>query len=219
MRPSTRHPPVALAKVLADALGGRTRPVLVRGEILATPPRNTQPLVLPHPLAPGDAAVVRLDVEDVPRDLLDAQFARPERERIDRARDLLVADATGRVLVELVDRERPGGRLRDRVELHLERSPSEHPLDHDPGESPKVAWLRCLRPGDEVILFGVASTVEDVSGVGSGGYRDAPRLAVLAPSRSAPLHLFDAAAWDARTYRDSQAFWPRLVRWVTKAHS
>jgi hypothetical protein len=227
MRPSTRHPPVALSRVLADALGGRTRPVLVRGEILATPPRNSQPLALPHPLAPADAAVVRLDVEDIPRALLDGQFSRPERERIDRARDLLVADETGRLLVELVDRERTGGRLRDRIELHLDHPPSEHPLDRDPGETPKVgrlpagtsarfarprkvAWLRCLRPGDEVILFGVATTIEDVSGVGSGGYRDAPRLAVLAPSRGAPLHLFDRAAWDARTYRDSQAFWGRL---------
>jgi hypothetical protein len=174
------------------------------------------------------AVLVRADLEERLTGLVAPLGSWGDRERVDRARDLVIADATGPALVRLAD---GSGRLHPDVELHL-AGPVRHlelPARWDEaGEhQQRDAWLRLLRLGDPVYVLGrvaVAPGLADLAALAewtARGYREPPGIAVFAGA-AGPLHLFDEAAfrqradWEAlpifeKAYRKMSA-WIR-TRW------
>lgn len=208
MRPRLAHPPDPIAQ--ASRGEGRSRRAqyrLVKGKVLPLMPRTARPGtslggLLPYALGRtldgSEPVAARVDVED--REL--EAFARPDLERVERGRDFYVTDGTGHALVRLAADE--AGRLHDEVELHLDAPFVQRDIAATRVRRARTAFVRALRVGDTVYLWGRVRPEPDDSGLSAqlGGYRDVPAIAVFA-AESGPLHLWDEpafrqiAAWEA----------------------
>jgi hypothetical protein len=205
------HPPASIVQAHAEAqreaqrAGDRGTFQLVRGEILAAPPVGAHRLAdgLPYGLGEAlgapEAVATRVDIEDDYR-----AFSMPALERLERCRDFYVGDDTGRALLRIAAVPDGGNhsRLHGEVELHLDGTFREHRIAATQSHPPRNAYLRALRVGDPVYLFGRMRVERDRSGFGQGGYREAPLIAVFSGD-GGPLHLYDepafehVAAWSA----------------------
>jgi hypothetical protein len=209
-------PIAAATSVEARASDGRRIRAhrLVCGRVLPVNATGPGRLVLPYGLdaseADGDAEPVaaRVDIEEH-----HDPFARPELERIERGRDFYLSDGTGHALVRILD---PGdapnspatGRLHDDVELHLDGPFVTRELQANATRRARSAFIRTLRPGQLVYVWGPVRVepagLSSESGLAAraGGYRDAPAIAVFTGT-DGPLHLYDEpafkqlAAWQA----------------------
>lgn len=196
MRPQLANPPVSITQ-LARASDTPTRRGsfrLIRGKVLPLPPRHARTLdgLLPYSLGATlegpQPVAARIDVED--RQL--ERFARPDLERVERGRDFYLTDGTGHALVRFTD---SAGRLHDDVELHLDAPFVTREIAATHSRRARTAFVRTLRAGDLVFLWGGMRTEPDDSGLGTAGYRDAPAIAVFAAD-CGPLHLWDEAAFE-----------------------
>jgi hypothetical protein len=197
MRPRLAHPPDPIARASRSPDDRRKQFRLIHGKVLPVPPSNARPgmlgELLPYSLGStldgSEPVAARVDVED--REL--ERFARPDLERVERGRDFYVSDGTGHALVRLADR---GGRLHDAVELHLDSPFVTRDIGATRLKRARTAFVRALRVGDTVYLWGRVRAEPDDSGLSAllGGYRDVPAIAVFAGD-SAPLHLWDEAAF------------------------
>jgi hypothetical protein len=213
------HPPASIAEARGQAQGEAQRDAqragdrgtfqLVRGEILAAPPIGAHRLAdgLPYGLGEAigapEAVATRVDIEDDYR-----AFSMPALERLERCRDFYVGDDTGRALLRIAAAPADGAdgthgsRLHGEVELHLDGTFREHRIPATQSHPPRNAYLRALRVGDPVYVFGRMRVERDRSGFGQGGYREAPLIAVFSGD-GGPLHLYDepafeqVAAWSA----------------------
>jgi hypothetical protein len=140
----------------------------------------------------AEVVIARADLEEL------VPYARPRLARLERGRDFVLADPSGRARVRLGEPSFGMPHLHPDVELHLEAPFVAYPLPladpADSDEAPAVArtaYVRVVRPGDLVYVFGRVAFEPDPD---AAGYRDAP----LCPSFSAtasPLHLYDAPAF------------------------
>jgi hypothetical protein len=150
-------------------------------------------LTAPHPreVVP-EVVIARADIEE------QVPYARPRLFRFERGRDFLLVDDSGSARVRLGEATFGTPHLHPDVELHLESPFVAHDLPlkdaADSDEPPAVArtaYVRVVRPGDRVYVFGRVAFEPDPE---AAGYRDAP----LVPSFSAtasPLDLYDAPAF------------------------
>jgi len=182
----------------------RRGPVLVRGEIVPIPTRGTPPVpaTLPYgleALLPAKETVLAwFELEEEFRPL-----ARAEREQVQRGRDFVVADASGRALVR-ISAPGAGGRLDDGVELTLHAPPSHAELAPTATLPRRKVWWRALCAGDRVIVAGRPTLAPDEGGLG-GSYREAPQILTF----SSGIEICDEAAFD------HLAAWARLP-WYRK---
>jgi len=200
------QPPALIAEAHEAALraSGRATLQLVRGEIIVTPNRGAVaplPSLLPYGLGAAlgspEAVGTRVDVEEEYR-----RFAMPDLERFERGRDFCIGDESGRAFLRISDENDTSARLHGDVELHLDGPFREHRISPVGERPPRNAYLRALRVGDPVYVFGLMRLEPDHSGFGQGGYREAPLIAVFSGAHG-PLHLYDepafeqVAAWSA----------------------
>jgi len=176
---------------------------LIAGKVLPLVPRGARGLtardgergdLLPYGLGrtvDGEPVAARVDVEEH-----GGRFERPELERIERGRDFYVTDGTGHALVRLSEPAARSGRLHNDVELHLDVPFRPVELAATAARRARTAFVRVLRAGDIVYLWGAARIELDDSGLTAeiGGYREAPRIAVFSGDHG-PLHLYDEIAF------------------------
>jgi hypothetical protein len=220
MRPRLAQPPDPIAQAARRASAGDREPArfrLVQGTVLPLAPRSTRagqaadalPYSLGATLDGSEPIVVRADIEEREPDA----FSRPDLERVERGRDFYLTDGTGHALVRLSDGK---GRLHDDVELHLGGPFVTRDLPATRLKRARTAFVRSLRVGDRVYLWGRPRAEPDESGVAAqlGGYRDAPSIAVFAAEGS-PLVL-----WDEAAFRDGSAWdalpWYRKLSLLTR---
>jgi hypothetical protein len=178
------RPPDAIADV---ARNPGTRWHLVRGEILPLPPLGSDAVTLPQPLAlPAgrEAVVTRVDIEEI------YAFGRPALETIEYARNFFIADGTAGALLRIA----AGRRAHPDSELRLGAAFVEQSLEPNPGALSRAAFLRAMRVGDPVYVYGRAHSEPDHAGLAAAGYREAPLIAVFDAERG-PLYVYDEAAF------------------------
>ncbi len=186
------RPPEPLAEVARRA-GAQF--CLARGEVLALQPPGSAAVKLPHglddaapPLQGRAAVLARLDVEEL------FNFERPRLTTVEYGRDLFLSDGSGAALLRIGGED---GRLHPEVELHLGAPFVERALEPEPGAVTRTAFLRVVRAGDPIYVFGRAQAEPDLAGVSSAGYRDA-MLAAFDAQRGT-LHLYDEPAFHQLT--------------------
>jgi len=184
--------------------GARGGPHLVRGEVLAALPATGRAIVLPYGLDAGSGAepvLARVDVEEL------YAFGRPGLETLEHARDLFFTDGTAGAILRMAG---DAGHLHPEVELHLGARFVERALDPPLGALSRTAFVRTLRVGDPIYVYGRARVEQDTTGLLSGtpGYREAALMAAF-DADAAPLEIFDETAF-ARL-----AAWHRLP-WYRK---
>jgi hypothetical protein len=182
------RPPEPIAQVARRA-GAQFR--LVRGEVLGLPPPGSAAVRLPHglddaapPLQGRQVVLARLDVEEL------YNFERPGLSTVEYGRDLFLSDGSGAALLRIGGED---GRLHPEVELHLGAPFTERALEPEGGAVTRTAFLRLVRTGDPIYVFGRAQAEPDLAGVSSGGYRDG--LVAAFDAQRGPLHLYDEAAF------------------------
>lgn len=177
---------------------------LVRGEVLGLPPPGAGAIALPHGLdevlsREPPIALARVDVEEL------YNFDRPGLATIDYGRDLYLSDGTAGALLRIAGPDdagpddggggQRGGRLHPDVELHLGAPFVEHALEPPEGALTRTAFVRAVRVGEPLYVFGRGSTEQDLTGLSTeGGYRAAALIATFDAERG-PLHLYDEAAF------------------------
>src|SRR5258706_9621135 len=148
--------------------------MLVRGEVLAQAPPGARTLTLPYSLDPGagsEPALARVDVEEL------YAFGRPELETIEVARDLYISDGTAGALLRIAGAD---NRLHPEVDLRLAAPFVEHALEPPLGALRRTAFVRVLRAGDPLYVFGRASIEQDSAGLVRSGYREPALMAGVA---------------------------------------
>jgi len=176
---------------IADAARRTGRFSLVRGEILSALPPGARGVELPDELGDDDPdreplALARVDVEEL------YNFGRPGLSTVEYGRDLYLSDGTGAALLRIAGDD---GRLHPDVELHLGARFVEHALEPPEGALTRTAFVRAVRAGEPLYVFGVPRTEQDLTGVASAaGYRDTALLAAFEAERR-PLHLYDEPAF------------------------
>jgi hypothetical protein len=164
---------------------------LVRGEILSVLPPGARAVELPEEIRVDDPAapplaLARVDVEEL------YNFGRPGLTTLEYGRDLFLSDGTGAALLHIAGDD---GRLHPDVELHLGVPFVERPLEPPEGALTRTVFVRAVRVGDPLYVFGVARGEQDLTGVASAAsYRDAATLAGFDAARR-PLHLYDERAF------------------------
>jgi hypothetical protein len=147
-----------------------------------------------RPGGPDEPVALRVDVEAT------AAYSRPRLERLERARDFVLADDSGHALVRLGH----GGRLHADVELHFDAPFVARALEAAVPPSleaavplSRTAYARGIGVGDRVYVLGPVSLEADPTGLGVAGYRQAPLVPVFAPAPGAvALHLYDEPAFE-----------------------
>lgn len=188
------RPPESIAAAARRAGGFK----LVRGEALAILPSGARAVELPvalddDPERSRPIALARVDVEEL------YSFGRPGLSTVEYGRDLYLADGSGAALLRIAGPEGQDGRLHPDVELHLGAPFVERALEPPDGALTRTAFVRAVRVGDPLYVFGVARSEPDAAGVSSAaGYRDAAMVAAFDAERG-PLHLYDEIAFHQLT--------------------
>jgi len=164
--------PIPIAELRERLMRERRRAVhLVAGRILDERPRGAQPL----PIENGAAVLARIDIEET------APLSRPLLTRRDLLRDFWLADESGRALVRTGDPD---------LDLRIDAPFREELRDEG------VAYVRSLRTGDPVYVWGRAALLSDPEGC--DGYRDAVVVEIAPSSRICDEAAFrQLSAWRA----------------------
>jgi hypothetical protein len=171
---------------------------VVGGRVLEGSPRGAAEL--PPELGPG-AVLARLDSEET------APWSRPLLERVDLGRDFWLGDGTGEALVRVGE----GGHVHPDVELHLDAPFVEISPPPDDEDLQRTTYLRVLRTGDEVYVWGRPALCY----AEGAGYRDSALTVEFAPR--GVIHVYDGPAWRQHAPRrglDEEAW--RALPWYRK---